>query len=274
MATFTPLVDYTGKINGEALLEQIAGMVTLYWGDEDSAQQVVDLCGGGSILVWHYEPTQNLPCIALVKQGNTYVVWIAGTVNVNQWIGNVMGAACPLTFQEGVLVHQFFWNLSQSLLVYGSPFLPPVGSGAKFVVAGHSLGGAVAQIIGLLLGQTYGKDNVSVLGLAQPKAFTKGLNGAEKWGNYVRVRVLNDPIPMLPPDSDLAYFASFVSPLAIASAGFRWMHYGTGYLLGADGSITPDLPLSYWEQVPGQWLVNVQITNHWISFIAAFASRQ
>jgi hypothetical protein len=270
---FTSIVDPQGKLQRDALIEQLSGIVCLWWSDQAHGQEVLELCGGGEMLYWHQDFTGIFPNIALMKQAGTYYVWIAGTMNVLQWQGNIIGASCPVVFSQGILVQQFFWNLSQELIALGQPYLPPPGTGAKFVVSGHSLGGACAQIIGLLLGQTYGKGNVTVLAISQPKAFTKGLNGADYWSTYVRVRVPGDPVPMLPPDSDLAFFLQYASNLATTSAAFKWLHYGKGFLLGTDGSITPDMPVSYWEDVPGQWLTTLVLNNHYDKNIMAFASK-
>lgn len=267
--TLTPLtVDGTNP-SGEALLEQCACLVCLYWGAQAQAQAILDLCGGGQILYWFFDPTNPVPCIAFARQGNHYYVWVCGTVNVNQWVGNIQGFLTPARAGGGVLVHSFFATLAARLLSAGESHLPAPAPGIKFTLTGHSLGGAVAQILAVELGRRYGANNVELLTFGQPKAFTRGINGQETWPTYIRVRVLYDPVPMTPPDQAISWFLTFGIPQAAISVAYPWVHYGRCYTLGAGGVLSPDLGLGFWETVPGQWFLTANVSNH---KIAKFAS--
>lgn len=267
--TFTPLIVGSGLPDGEAVLEQCAGLVCLYWGDEIAAQSLLDICGGGQILYWFFDPQNPIPAIAFLRQGNHYYAWVAGSVNASHWIGNVQGFLTPAGWSPGVLVHSFFANLAAQLLAGGESHLPPAGSNVRFTLVGHSLGGAIAQIIAIALGDRYGPDNVELLTFGQPKAFTLGLDGDSLWPTYIRIRVPNDPVPMVPPDRGLSWFLSLGLPQAAISAVFEWTHYGTPYMLGAGGTLTPDLGLPFWQNFPGQWLTSINIQAHYIKNIAA-----
>lgn len=266
---FTPLTVDGTLPNGEALLEQCAGLVCLYWGDQLGLQSLLNLCGGGEILYFFFDPDNPIPCIAFARQGTHYYVWVAGTVNVDQWIGNVAGCLTPRPYADGILVHSFFWLLAQQLLVGGDSHLPASAPGIRFTVTGHSLGGAVAQILCIELGNRYGVDNVELLTFGQPKCFTAGLSGGDLWPTYIRVRVPNDPVPMVPPDQVLSFFLSSLVPSATQSVAFEWLHYGTGYQLGSGPTLTPDIGLAYWQTVPGQWLLTCDPSAHLIKNIAA-----
>ena len=267
--TFTELLDSEGAPNAEALLEQTAGMVDLYFGDQGAAQQLLDLCGGGEILYWFFDPSNPVPCLAYLHQGNHYYAWIAGTVNINQWIGNVQGFLSPQPFQQAVLVHSYFWSLAQKLWVAGQSKLPAPAPGIRFTLTGHSLGGAIAQILALQLAEIYGADNVELLTLGQPKAFTSGLEGPTLWPNYVRLRVPDDPVPMVPPDRGLAWTLSLGLPSAAVSVVFEWTHYGNPWILRDTGDIDPDPGLPFWQRLPGAWLTTTNPSNHLIKNIFA-----
>lgn len=266
---FTPLTTDGTTPDGEALLEQCAGLVCLYWGDQAGMQSLINLCGGGEILYFFFDPTNPVPCIAFARQGLHYYIWVAGTVNIDQWTGNVAGALTPRPYANGILVHSFFWLLAQQLIAGGESRLPTPADGIKFTVTGHSLGGAVAQILCIELGTRYGRDNVELLTFGQPKCFTAGLPGTQLWPTYVRVRVPQDPVPMVPPDRLLSFFLSLGIPSAVQSVAYEWTHYGTGYQLGAGGTLSPDAGLAYWQTVPGQWLVTTDPRAHLIKNIAA-----
>lgn len=266
--TFTPLTTNGTLPDGEALLEQCGGLVCLYWGDRAGLQSLLDICGGGEILYFFFDPLNPVPCIAFARQGTHYYAWVAGTVNVDQWIGNVAGCLTPRPYVHGVLVHSFFWLLASQLLAAGESHLPAPAPGVRFTITGHSLGGAVAQIVAIELGNRYGPDNVELLTFGQPKCFTAGLVGTDLWPTYIRVRVPNDPVPMVPPDQVLSWFLSFLIPAATMSVAFEWAHYGDCYQLGNGGTLNPDIGLGYWQTVPGQWLFTTNPGNHKIAHIA------
>ena len=233
------------------------------------AQNLLNICGGGEILFFFFDPANPLPCLAYVKQGDHYFAWIAGTVNTGQWIGNVQGFLAPRAYSSGVLVHGYFWNLAQQLWVAGQSKLPTPAPGVRFTLVGHSLGGAIAQILAIQLGEMYGPENVELLTLAQPKAFTAGLDAGALWPTYVRVRVPGDPVPMVPPDRPLSWLLSFGVAQATLSVIFEWTHYGTPWLLRDSGEIASDPGLTFWQSLPGAWLIGMAPQNHLIANIFA-----
>lgn len=267
--TFTALLNPDGSPNAEALLEQTAGVCCVYWGDMVAAQSLLNICGGGHILYWFFDPSHPIPCLAYVQQGNHYYGWLAGTVNPGHWIGNVQGFLTPKGYSAGVLVHSYFWDLAQQLWLAGQSQLPAPGPGVRWTLVGHSLGGAIAQILAIQLGQMYGPSNVELLTLAQPKAFTSGLDAQSLWDTYVRLRVPGDPVPMVPPDRGLSWFVSLGLPQAAVSVVYEWTHYGTPWLLRDDGEIASDPGLPFWQQFPGAWLIGMVPQNHLIANIFA-----
>lgn len=268
MAEFSPLTTDGTTPSAEALLEQCAGLVCLYKGAQTKAQELIDLCGGGQILFWFFDPANPIPAIAFLRQGDHYLAWCAGTVNVNQWLGNVQGFLAPAPWNDGVLVHGYFKALADFFWEQGQSRLPPVAPGVRWTITGHSLGGAIAQILAVYLGQRYGTENVELLTFGQPKAFTEGLIEADLWARYVRVRVWGDPVPQVPPDRVLSWFLSIGLPSAQLSVAFGWTHYGSGWMLNSGGILTPDAGLGFWQTVPGQWLLQIVPSNHLIHNVA------
>jgi Lipase (class 3) len=260
--TFSPFLVGSGVPNPDAVYEQIAGMVCVYSGAQANAVSLLGLCGGGTIVAWMYDPQGLLPSLAVLQQGSAWYAWIAGTVNVKQWVGNVTGALSYSNLGGGAIVHGFFYRLAQSLWAKAQPILPAQSSSLTFNVVGHSLGGAVAQILGSFLTKEYSPQQVNVLTFGQPKAYGGSAGSLNDFGSYTRLRIQGDPVPMTPFNAGETWMVGLSSGFWVGSQLASWMHYGDPFLLNQDGSITADLDLSYWQYVPFQWLTNVNTDNH------------
>jgi hypothetical protein len=271
--SFTPLVDVLGNLDSNALLEQVSGLVALYWGNPADGQSVLDICGGGKILAWFFDPDHEVTSTALVQQGNHYYIWICGTVNVGQWLGNLTGALWPAEYGTKTLVHGFFLSVATQLWQNAQQYLPDPSTTPTITIVGHSLGGGVAQVITPLLIDKYGAANVETLGIAQPRAFTLGLADSTFGPKYYRVRMLGDPVPQLPPTSgDTVVLIVLLTP-RFFSIPWSWVHYGKGYILGTDGSLNPDPNDTYWSGAPFTWAVNFNPTLHFIANIAQYVEK-
>jgi hypothetical protein len=123
-------------------------------------------------------------------------VAIRGTVNLRN-------TAFDLQFLKarseklGIYLHSGFEKSAAAIYADLRPRLKP---GYSIRIAGHSLGGAVAIILGMLL-STDGYTVEKVLASAPPK-----VTDAEGWARFPRLRVLRvagpfDPVPFLPPRS-------------------------------------------------------------------------
>ena len=198
---FSSLTLLDGTPNPDGLYEQCTGVIGVYSGKRDVTLEHLALCGGGTVLVFLYNPGGSLPSLVVIQQGMNYYIWIAGTVNVKQWIGNVVGSMDRTPLGGGVYVHSYFWSLAQQLWTLGQPYLPDQAPGLTFCVVGHSLGGAVAQIIGWLLLKTYSAGQVKVITLGQPKVYSEGADSFNGFAYFSRFRILFDPIPQLPLDA-------------------------------------------------------------------------
>lgn len=269
--TFTAILDNTGTLQQEAVLEQLAGLCAIYWGYPADAQALLDLCGGGVIDVWFFDPVHPVTDLALVHQGQHYYVWISGTVNPQQWVGNIQGSLYPLEFSPDVLVNAFFWNTSQTILAAAAGRLPVPGPGVRITLVGHSLGGAVAQILALQLQQVYGADAIDVLTFGQPRTFTLGLNGPMKWPHYQRIWIPSDPVARLPPTGEEMTILMWATAGQLASVPYSWTHYGVSTQLQPGAGLVPDPGDGWFLQIPLAWMAKMDPNSHVISNYAAAA---
>lgn len=150
-----------------------------------------------------------LPTTAVATLDIGYnLVAFAGTQNVQQVYTEIYAAFPTLWFAGSGLVNAYFAAAATALyprVIDGSnPALP-------YVLVGHSLGGALAQLVADILIDE-GKTVAGVYAVGSPKV------GNQTWAQNLRfplyqLRATDDPVPSLPPDS--------VNPLPFTPG--RWL---------------------------------------------------
>jgi hypothetical protein len=139
--------------------------------------------------------TKNRYLIGDVRGKKVQEVYILGTINFTNLLHD-LDTKHVMHRKLGIMVHKGFADFAKA--VYDD-IIPRIDVKKKLVVCGHSLGGAAAVILSLMLRADefpVGK----VFAFGQPK-FTD-LEGVEKYGDLDVVRIINegDVIPQLPPD--------------------------------------------------------------------------
>lgn len=268
--TFTPISDPSGNLQFEALLEQVCGVAAIYGGVKQDAQDLLDLCGGGEVVAWAFTPESATPDLAVVRQGSHWYIWVAGTVNLTQWIANVTGSLAVTSINPNVYANRFFWLAAETLLQVGGRFLPPLTPDLRITFVGHSMGAAVAFAMWYMLRGRYPGYQVELLQLAPAKLFTFGLNNPSPSTHFL-VRVPGDPVVMVPPPAqELMAVNPILGAPFVFSNGLGWCHYGKPYQLSRAGQLTQDLPQQYWNTVPLQWLYTIDTSAHPIASYASF----
>jgi hypothetical protein len=159
-------------------------------------------------------------------------VCVAGTDGYADWKINIEYPFKTELDGTGIFVHPQFAGLAQEL--YSNKLKNELRDDYRTIVTGHSLGGAIATIIGMLIQEDGKGDLRHAYTFGQPK-FTNlsadGLNdssGIFVQRNFPLLRVVNtsDPVPQLPPYSLLKDFAGNTG---------RYAHLGDELLLSAQG---------------------------------------
>ncbi|MCG8432407.1 MAG: lipase family protein [Gammaproteobacteria bacterium] len=148
----------------------------------------------GSVLV--HELARSKVQLILIKKPDTNIQWIAvrGTANPK----NVMVDFWVKVLKEpalGVYLHGGFLHAAREAFDAIRPRLDPE---AEVRITGHSLGGAVAQILAALLAEDSGRKMGRTITFGQPMVTDS--NGVKVLQKYPLLRVVNrwDPVTVLP----------------------------------------------------------------------------
>lgn len=234
-----------GSLSFQAALELWTAVYAVYGNRQASLQALLNATGGGSVLLWIVNPTAIHVDVAVCRQGERYLIVFAGTTNKAQMFGNIIGGAAGLYRGGGVFANSFFMLLWEGVRRAVLNELPSPSSSVRITVTGHSLGGAVGQLASNDLAEIFGAGSVDLLAFAQPKALTVGYVGPSP-ATYIRLCRYGDPVPWIPPRIITTLWAPFAA-LGVPTTGtsLLWQHYGDGWLLREDGSLTED---------PGEYL--------------------
>ena len=153
--------------------------------------------------------------IATNDDSKQHIITVRGTANVENVI---VDAAFVLVHDKltGIDIHQGFLLSAKDIYEQLTPELKP---GYKITTIGHSLGGATAIILGMMLdAQGYDVDEVITFG--QPKV--TNISGSRKFVhlNVIRLVTPKDMVPLVPP----------VDPMDMMNMSIFW-HQGTEILL-------------------------------------------
>lgn len=184
----------------------------------------------GTLIPW----SGAFPSAIRVDAGGVIYVYIAGLYFVQQTAGVVASHFSFMVTTPDGDVNPLYLDAAKRLL--DGLLLKGWSGASRFVICGHSYGGAVATVLGrLVAGRTYRRVNVFTAGAPMP--------GSEDWcyrfGHQLDVFRLmgwDDPVPLLPKAM------SSLEEGALAPVTFLWKtqavrygHPGRGMILLADG---------------------------------------
>lgn len=153
------------------------------------------------------------PLCGLWRKDDTLWVALKGTTNPQEFSADITYA--QVSIGDGVMVHKGFYNLAQKLLENISDTIKHQNINTV-VVTGHSLGAAVATIIGYYLGNLK-ENNVVVYNFASPRVGNPQFCANMKPKLFRHVNSC-DLIPTLPP-SVSPNFTDITSPYIYTDCG-------------------------------------------------------
>lgn len=225
----------------DALLEQSSMMGAIYWNRPDKAQEIIGICGGGSLLAFDFDQPSWPPSFVAYRQGNNVFVNVTGTHNENQVYGDILGIFGREFPAGGNRVHSFFDDAWDDLWLRLQPNFPVGWQGMHIHLCGHSLGAAAAFIGALRLKIANPGTTISYLGFAQPRAMTFGYVGALP-DTSINMISDGDIIPRIP----FSVFRPSVLDDVVAWAtgvSIDWRHYGAQVLIFNSGDISDEMPV-------------------------------
>lgn len=234
---FSPFTSGDGSPSWDALLEQTCMFQALTFNNEPRRDQVLSICGGGTVLAWQWATGEWPPSMSLIRQGNVLYVCVTGTENLAQLYGDVIGAFAENYPTFGCKIHRFFrraWGSVKARIVAS---LPLDWHDCEFRFFGHSLGAAVAFLGAVEWKQENPAMRVDFLGLAMPKSLTTGYSGPLP--NTCNFAASPEDVVPLMPSNGMHAVVYFVNPAAWFSLPMNWVHYANGYIMqGGNAPLT------------------------------------
>lgn len=229
-----------GRPNPQGLYDRLRILEWMFAGDLATTQAFLATQGVASR--FNYVPhggTYAASYLAFVIDGNLCFC-IEGTQTVGQMVGHVVGAFSPELLPNGVKVNSWFFATATQMFSDWSSDVAHLESGATVEIFGHSYGGAVAGIFGLLLKQAFPSRVVNVATYGSPRAMAAGWPGPPL-DDWWRVRNAGDVVTVIPP-STLSTATPGQDVLWALKTGriVTWDHYGDGVLLPLNMPLTTD----------------------------------
>lgn len=151
-----------------------------------------------------------LPGIIIIGNRNVTMVFISGTTNLKQWVGQLMSVNGIPSFTTPNRNAYGTSQLWQTLaIVLGTAITANCPQGVPILMTGHSMGGSLASVISAQLTDRPDPYDVTTVLFEAPKAGDARLQTIVTRNVTNTISIVNDgdPFPRLPPN-----FAGFVIP--------------------------------------------------------------
>lgn len=203
--------------------------------------------------------------VLTVNNSNQLLVMFGGSTSYAQIANLVLGIqAGPSAADSTVAVSTFY---SAALTMYNFIRTGFGGWNNKRVyVAGHSFGGAVAQVFAALVQITQQAQSVKVWSFGAPRPGTSTFAHRMSFMNNYRIFTTPDVVPWLAPHGDE------IPTMLVTSAITLWRNCNTlcqaptGYSLDGFGRLTPSM-----GNPPNDWTVTLGITRYMASVMVGGA---
>ena len=159
------------------------------WGADDNIQEALEPLGGGTLTV--HRLSSALPEIAVAVQAGQTIVAIGGTNSSIIWALNIFASQVQVSM-TGVPggVSTYFAAIAERFI----SFIPV---DRPLLLTGHSLGGAVAQILAVFYQEQGGVD-VECLAFGSPRAGDGDFANSADPSLIVHIVKKGDPVPLVP----------------------------------------------------------------------------
>lgn len=237
---FTAIANGDGSPNQQALMEQMALIVCVYTNQQAQFRAIIAAAGGGTVYAWSPVNGGAIPAWAVFVQGATMYIVVSGTTTAGQLMGQAAGGYWTTPGPGGGPVNTWWLTASNEVAVGISTATALLTGITAYLLVGDSYGAAIAGHLANRLAGTFGPAAVQLLTFGSPKPFTAFYQGSQPL-THLRVAQPNDPVPLLPPTvGGSVWTAAAQAATGNLGLSLRWVHQGTGWLLAADASLSPD----------------------------------
>lgn len=236
--------DSNGDLSYDAMAEQLALIMPLYWRDRDKWDEALSFSQQAvtkDIFFLRSETaTPNdddvTPSMGAFRTADGRAwVHLAGTETGHMWAGNLGGALWRKEFFDTpVTAHGYFYGVMETqterwLDHYGEDYKP-----AKMLVSGHSLGGGSAYLIACWFKKRWPDVEVQCLTYGAPRSMGAGYQGPSPDYHF---RVINDidAVTFLPPGTSELENYFYFDLFKVLFRNLSWSHYGKEYWFSRDG---------------------------------------
>jgi hypothetical protein len=214
-------------------------LLALYIDPDEAALMIQNYLGPTWTLSISPQVVDNVPAtIVAVNPANVVLCFITGTTTPQQWALQGLYATVGLE-NFGPYSTYGLWQSNRTTIINRID-AALTGDASEIYVIGHSMGGAIAQLIAATLSAVASRVPVDVLTYGMPTVGDDRVNELVASQRTVHIRGVDDPVPGLPPyDADLISLYSVVT-------GLQRTKYETlaparkQFNLYADGSVTED----------------------------------
>jgi len=207
---------------------------SVYTSSRSAVESILALRYPGSLAVYYPPNTMPQPGFVVSIIGTTTIVAISGTTNLLQWLGQVLsGLVRP--FNNGQFTTYSFWQAAANY-VFARLSLTATDPDGQIVFVGHSYGGAVANLCGLVCKNARKERRVSVLTFGSPKPGDDRLNLALRSLQHIHLVADGDIVPYTPPSGTTATLLVWLVSSGVLRncSSFAWLE--NSELLNEDGT--------------------------------------
>ncbi len=229
------------SVNFEAAWINAVLIESLYQRDRSIAEQYAEVTGS-TLKAWVVDPSTFPPDYCVFKNGNDYLIVLAGTTNKPQWAWHIASAYLPLydqTFGNSVVGSFKVGEAAVEQSIFNEIFdIPP----STIRITGHSYGAAAGFILGVHL-QFYAHPptEIQLMTFGEPKSYGRKLS----YNEFFHCRIVNekDPVPYAPPAAAMMFGLGSVLNTVLLVEGVRFIHFGTKFYM--DESAPVILPVTH-----------------------------
>ncbi len=217
LACYSPLRDFEIATDVQTckFAYLVARIVETQYTDVDAAAVMVQTVLGDDAIVTAYPPASEIfpNCIVATKLGACFV-FVTGTTTINQ--GALQGLAFGFgPINQGEYSTSAIYDAAATTIAHR---IGDCGGGdcSRFVLIGHSYGGAAVYVLAAKLRVAVPDRRVELITFGMPKSGDSRLVAILEPLRQTHWTAFDDPVPYLPPEgTTFADFIAFVSPLLL-----------------------------------------------------------